>query len=103
MKPILCFASCNCIEDKGLSIQALFQKTFDGEFIYFELRCLYCDAVNNIKESIDECELLTELEGGVMDFLSKDESGNLLKLAMEGRTYSNPKKYNQKSLQRRLS
>jgi hypothetical protein len=91
MRPILCFASCSCVGRKALSIQALFQRNFDGEYIHFQLRCLYCDKVCEIKELFEDYPDLMYPEKEVMKFLEKKSSDFLLQLAKKGRTMSIPK------------
>ena len=101
MKPLLCFSECECVKKGNVTIHVLFQKGFDGKFIFFEMRCLFCDKVLQIEEPFEHYSDFREIEAEVMSFLSKKESDYYLKLALEGKTYSFSKKYNPKQLYRR--
>lgn len=88
MKPIIVFASCGCVKKTEVAIQALFQESFDGEYIHFTMRCLLCDVTCLITEPFDGYADLKRCEEEVMTFLDSDESKVYLDLALKGRTYS---------------
>lgn len=90
-RPILVFANCDCVGKKALSVQALFQISFDGKVIHFKMQCLYCDKVCHIKEDFDDYPNLKEMEKEVMKFLKLKSSDFLFQLAITGRTMSIPK------------
>ncbi len=87
-KPLLCFAQCDCVKKGACSIQGLFFKSFDGKWLRFKMRCLYCNVESSIKESIDEIEIFRVMEAQVEDYLQKQVSDFLLVLCLEGKTIS---------------
>lgn|SRR3990167_9082151 len=89
-RPTFCFASCSCVGRKALSIQALFQKRYDGEYIHFRLVCLYCDKVCEVKELFEDYPDIATAQKEVMRFLETKESDSLLVLVKTGKTQSLP-------------
>lgn len=91
MKTRLIFAYCSCVQHEKVSVNALIQKTFDGELVHFDLVCLYCDKVSQIVEDIDGCLELDRMEKDVMRYLLDEESFAILELALTGKTYTIPR------------
>ena len=70
------------------SIQALLQTSFDGEWVHFEMRCLFCDKVYRIKETLDDCLKLKAVEKEVLNALEDERIYPFLsQLVREGKTY----------------
>ncbi len=90
MRPFFVFAECTCVKPGTLAIQALFQKTFDGEFIHFDMRCMHCNQECLIKEPFEDYDSVASAEQEVMDWLASDKSEDYLRLALTGKTYSIP-------------
>ncbi len=89
-RPIIVFASCDCVKKSQVAIQALFQESFDGELIHFTMVCLLCDTPCLIAEPFNNYADLKRCEEEVMDYLAKSESDYYLELVMTGKTYSRP-------------
>ena len=87
MNPIICLAKCCCVPKDALAIKALYQKTFDGEFIHFEMICLFCDKMVRVKETIESANDFLKAERKFLKLLEEPSFyGFLSQLVREGKT-----------------
>jgi len=78
---------CDCVPKDMYSIQALFQTSFDGELVHFKMVCLFCDHNSKIKENLDNCARLAQVEKDIFQSLEEGAFPFLLQLTFEGKTY----------------